>query len=161
MDIKIGPPKNIDSVLRHLKNLPYGTKREAVIGVAEHLVGDEQHGFSHDDPYRQTTRRKVYGQTFFSDAQRRKVMAMINNGEIVIGQRQNSPTEASGQYGYKLIRGGYGAVITNPSPGAYWTRIWGGWKNWRSATQVIHDNLAGAVRHALARVNRILREKGK
>jgi len=159
--IKFGPIKNIDKVVAFLRNLPRGTKREAVIGVAEYLVGDGSHGLSKDDPYRRTTRKAVYGRTFESDAQRRYVMGAIKRGEIVPGQRKYSPTRASEGYSYKLTSGGYGATITNTEEGAYWTRVWGGWKNWRSYDKVVRDNIKGAMRHAMKRVNDVLRSKGK
>src|SRR5574343_84065 len=158
---KFGPIRGLDSVQQFIKALPYRTKREAIIGVAEYLVGDSRHGFRHDDPYRRTTRRAVYGQQWESDAQRRYVMAAIKSGEIVLGQRRPNPTDASKGYGYKLTNSGYGANITNEKPGAYWTRVWGGWRNWRNTMQVIRDNIRGALRHALARVNAVLRRKGR
>lgn len=157
--MKSGNIKNLDKVQAYLKQVPHGTKREAVIGIAEYLVGDSRHGFKHDDPYMQTTREKVYGQTFFSERQRKKVMAMIRSGEIVIGSRKYSPTQSSEGYGFKPTNNGYGAVITNDSPGAYWTRIWRGWKNWKSSAQVIQSNIKGALRHATARINSILKKK--
>lgn len=157
--IKFGPIKNIDKVTAYLQSVPRGAKKEAIIGIAEYLVGDGSHGLSKDDPYKQTTREAVYGRPFESDRQRRKVMAMIRSGEIVIGQRKYNPTQASEGYGYKLTNGGYGATITNTEEGAHWTRAWGGWKNWRPYMKVVEDNIRGALRHATARVNAVLRKK--
>ena len=156
MMFRFGPLRNYKPVAAMLKRIPHGSKKEAVIGIAEYLVGNEQHGFRKDDSYRQTTRAAVYGKQWQSDAQRRYVMAAIRSGEIVLGQRKNTPTDASRGYGYKLTYGGYGATITNDKEGAYWTRIWGGWKNWKNAGEVVTNNIKGAMRHAVARVNRIL-----
>lgn len=155
------PIRNLDKVQAYLKTVPYGAMKESIKGVTEYVIGDERHGLRHDDPYQQTTCQAVYGRTFESDAQRRKVMAMIKNGEIKIGQRQHVPTEQSKGYGYKLTNHGYGATIENAYPGAHWARVWGGWKNWRSIPKVVQDNLKGAVRHATSRVNAYLRKKGK
>ena len=156
-----GPIRNFEKVQAFLKDLPYGTKRAAIIALAEYFVGNERHGFSHDDPYKQTTRKAVYGKTFESDAQRRFVMAAIRDGRIKIGQRNPNPTNASRSYGYKLTNNGYGATITNEAPGAHWTRVWRGWKNWRETSKVIGDNINGALKHAMAAVNDVLRKRAK
>ena len=156
-----GPIRNFENVQAFLKDLPHGTKRAAIIALAEYLVGNESHGFSHDDPYKQTTRKAVYGKTFESDAQRRYVMAAIRDGRIKIGVRNPDPTKASRSYGYKLTNNGYGATITNAESGAYWTRVWRGWKNWRETSKVIGDNINGALKHAMAAVNDVLRKRAK
>lgn len=158
--IHFGPITNIKKVQAFLKRLPHGVKKEAIIGVAEYLVGDGSHGLSHDDPYKRTTRKAVYGRQWESDAQRKYVMAAIRSGEIQLGRRNPNPTAASKGYKYSLTKGGYGATITNDQEGAHWTRIWGGWKNWRSYKKVVQDNIKGAMRHAMARVNAVLRRKG-
>ena len=158
---KFGPVRNIDKVNAYLKKVPRGTIPEAIEGVAEYIVGDSRHGLKHDDPYKQTTRKRVYGQTFKSDAQRKYVMAAIKSGEIKIGVRTPNPTEASSGYKHKMTNNGYNASISNEKPGAYWTRVWRGWTNWRSTNKVVSDNIKGALRHATARVNKWLRKNGR
>lgn len=154
---KVGPVRNIEKVQAFLRKVPHGTKKAAILAILVYLVGNKEHGFRHDNPYKQTTRKKVYGKQWESDAQRRYVMAAIRSGEIVLGRRSPNPTDASKGYGYKLTNGGYGGRITNPAPGAYWSRMWGGWKNWRTATEVIDNNIKGALRSATAKVNAVLR----
>lgn len=153
--------RNLDGVQAFLKSLPRGTMRIALAAFTEYAIGDDSHGLRKDEPYAQTTRKKVYGQTFESDKQRRYVMAALDDGRIKIGQRQQSPTDASQGYGWKETNNGYGAIITNTSPGAYWSRVWGGWKNWRSVPQVVADNMRGGIRHALAMVNVYIKQKAK
>ena len=155
------PIRNLDKVQAFLKTVPFGAMKIAIVAFTEYVIGNERHGLRHDDPYIPTTRRAVYGQQWESEAQRRYVMAAIKRGEIVLGQRQRMPTEASQGYGYHTTNSGYGATITNTEPGAYWSREWGGWKNWRSALKVIRDNMKGAMRHTTAEVNKYLRQKGK
>lgn len=142
----------LDTVKRDLVRVAMGA-------LAEYFVGDSRHGLAHDDPYKQTTREAVYGKAFESDEQRAYVMAAIKSGEIKIGQRHPDPTSASSAYGYKLTRGGYGATISNTEPGAYWSRVWGGWQNWRKIPQVIADNMRGAIRHANAEIKKFLGRK--
>lgn len=162
--INFGPIKNIEKVRAFLQSAPHGTKRAAVIAVAEYLIGDESHGLAHDDPYKYVSIKQAYG-GFKSRAQQAKVMAMINSGEITPGQRAHIPTDQSQGYGYKLTGGGYGATIQNSSEGAYWTRIARpnmiALSNWRSYLQVVNSNIKGALRHATAKVNEVLRRRGR
>jgi hypothetical protein len=158
---KFGPIRNLDRVIAYLKTVPHGTKRAAIKAIAEYLVGNQRHGFRHDDPYRKTTRAAVYGKQWESDAQRAYVMARIREGIIVLGQRARTPTDASKGYEVKYTQGGYNATITNSQPGAHWTRVWEGWRNWRPAMKVVQDNIKGALRSAVSAVNAELRKKGR
>lgn len=160
MDIRFRV-RNEEKVQTFLKEVPRGTVKIGVEAIAEYIVGDSRHGLKHDDPYVQTTREAVYGRPFESDAQRKKVMAMINSGEIKIGQRNPDPTTSGQEWNYVLKNNGYNATLTNESEGAYWARGWGGWKNWRSVEKVISDNIAGALRHAGAKIAEYLRSKAK
>jgi len=159
--IKFGPIRNIKQVNDFIKTLPRGTIKAGVVAFTEYIIGDGKHGLSKDDPYKQTTRKKVYGRTFESDKQRRYVMAAIKDGRIKIGQRNPDPTRASKGYGYKLTKGGYNATINNTEPGAYWSRVWRGWKNWRPYMKVVTDKMKGAMRAATNAANAIIRKKGK
>ena len=159
--LKRQPIRNLEEVQAVLREVPRGAMKVAIIAFTEYIIGDKHHGLSHDDPYRQTTRKAVYGRTFYSDAQRKYVMAAIKDGRIKIGQRSPDPTRASLAYGYDITKGGYGATIKNESPGAYWSREWGGWKNWRSTLQVIKANLKGASRHALSEANKYMKSRIK
>ncbi|MCP4263654.1 MAG: hypothetical protein GY774_40025 [Planctomycetes bacterium] len=162
MSVKL-PIRNLEKVQAYLKTVPHGTKKIAIEAYTRYLIGLEgapgpgRHGLSRKDPYKQTTRAKVYGQTFESDKQRKYVMAAIKSGEIKKGQRKGHATKAEG-YTYKLTNSGYGATIENKEESAYWSRVWGGWKNWRSVQQVIIDNTKGAMRHATSRINAFLKK---
>jgi len=157
--------RNLDEINAYLRTVQRGVVKVAIEAIAKYMIGEEgapgagRHGLSHDDPYKQTTRAAVYGRTFESDKQRAYVMAAIRSGEIKIGQRSPNPTDASKGYAYKLTNNGYGATITNSQPGAYWSRVWGGWKNWRTIPQVISDNMRGAIRHANAEIKKFLAKK--
>ena len=153
--------QNVEKVQDYLKTVPRGTIRTAIKAFTEYVIGDSRHGLRHDDPYKQTTRQQVYGRQWESDKQRAYVMSRIKSGEIKLGQRQHSPTEASKGYGYKLRAGGYGATITNDKEGAYWTRVWNKWPTWRKVGKVIADSMKGAMRHATAAVNKYLKSKGR
>lgn len=171
MQIKFGPIRNIKELQAFLKTAPRGTIRVIVKAFTEYIIGDENHGLRHDQPYKFASRAKAYGKVsdappgYFSMAQFRKVAA-LTKGFTVFG-RKNDPTKASGGYSYKETRGGYGATITNEQPSAYWTRSDKGQPRqigmvgWRKYTKIVEDNTKGAIRSAVAAVNRFLREKGK
>ena len=159
--IKIGPIRGIKEVQKYLATVPRGAVKVGVRAFAEYLIGDGRRGLSHDDPYKQTTRKAVYGQTFESEAQRKYVMGAIADGRIQIGRRNPDPTIQSRGYKINETNSGYGATIVNEKEGAYWARKWGGWRNWRSFKQVVMDNLRGATRSATQAVNRYLKDKSK
>lgn len=173
--IKFGQIRNVEKVKAYLAEVPRGAKKAAVIAIAEYIVGDESHGFKHDQPYKYVSRASAYGNVskdgapagFFSWKQFRFVMAAIAKGDIVPGTRKYSPTEASESYAYKLTNSGYGAQITGDAPGAYWTRDDKAQPRqlaavgWRKAMDVISTNIAGAIRHAAAAVSAALKERSK
>ena len=149
--------RNIKEINAFLKTVPQGAKRIGGKAIAVYLVGNEQRGLKKDDPYKQTTRRRVYGQQWESDKQRRYVMSRIRSGEIVLGQRARKPTHASGGYAVKDTRDGY--QIINPRPSAFWSRVWAKWPRWRHYNQVIRDNMKGAIRAGNLAVNKWLKSK--
>jgi hypothetical protein len=157
MQVRFGPIRGIKEVQDFLKNAPRGAVKPALIAIVEYFIGNERHGLKHDDPYKQTTRAAVYGRQWESDKQRRYVMAMIREGKIVLGKRSRNPTDASKGYGYQETKSGYGATITNDQPGAYWTRKWGGWKNWRLYMEVIQANMKGALKEGMKVFNQYIK----
>lgn len=111
----------MDKVEAMLKELPYGTKRIAVLGVADYLKGDDTHGLKYYPP--KTTQK--YNRTF-----------VLKRGWVVGGDE-------------------YKPVIKNFTPYAPYVPRWKKY-NWREWTQVITDNMAGAIRHAQALVSAYL-----
>jgi len=150
--------RNRREVAELIRTITKGSKRVATKAMAEYFVGNEHHGLAHDDPYKQTTRRRVYGQQWESDKQRKYVMAKIRSGEIVLGHRARKPTYASGGYAVKESRDGY--TIVNPRPSAFWSRVWAKWPRWRHYNKVLEDNMKGAMRAARWAVGKLLRQKG-
>ena len=156
MQIKISV-RNIDKVNIFFKAVARFMPRAATKPFAEYIIGDSNHGLSHDDPYQQTTRAKVYGRQWESDKQRRFVMGAIQRGEIILGQRKYSPTRASS--GYKLHEQRDGYAIINTQPGAFWSRVWAKWPRWRHYNEVVRSNMRGAILHTVKEMNRWLRSK--
>jgi hypothetical protein len=133
----------------------------AIEAFTIYVVGNDRHGLKHYEPYKYVTRAKAYGQTFKSDKQRRWFWA--NGGPAMIGNNRTGMTAKN--WGYNITKGGYGATITNPTEGAYYTRSDKGQARqpalvgWRKSLAVIKANMAGAIRSAQAAVNRYLASK--
>jgi len=68
-------------------------------------------------PYRYVSRRQAYGRTFFSDRQRRFVMAGIRSGKITIPYKRGGKTSGI-QSQWKIIGTGKSAYLENDAPGA-------------------------------------------
>jgi hypothetical protein len=79
--VRTSPP-NLAQVI---SDLPRSVRGAATEAAARYLVGNGSHGLTHYPAYSYVTRRRAYGSSFFSDRQRRKVMAMIRSGEILPG----------------------------------------------------------------------------
>lgn len=75
-------PANLMEVI---SELPRNMRGLAVEEASRYLVGNQSRGLMHYVQYNYVTRQAAYGRTFFSDRQRRKVMAMIRSGEITPG----------------------------------------------------------------------------
>jgi hypothetical protein len=156
--------RGIEKVKAYLKTVPYGTVRVAVRAIGTYLIGDGSHGLSHPDPYKYVSRKSAYGVTFFSEAQRRYVMAAIKRGDITPGQENRTGASTSA---WRMVEtnGGYGMSLRNPTQGAYYTRDNEGQARqpakvgWRKVVTVVAANIAGAMRHANAEVKRWLKSK--
>lgn len=144
-----------------LKSLPRGGLQVALKAFVEYVIGNESHGLKHPEPYKYVSRKRAYGQTFQSDAQRAYVMAKIKSGEITPGVENRSGISTdSWQY---TMTTAWQYTITNPEPGAYWTRDDTGQARqpalvgWRKVSKVIADNFAGGIRAATAALSRWLK----
>jgi hypothetical protein len=160
--------RGIEELKAYFKQLPYGTLREALRAVTEYLIGNESHGLKHPDPYKYVSRAAAYGVVkdgvpagYFSMKQFRYVMARIADGSITPGQSKRTG-DSTDAWQYVQVSD-YQYTITNPEPGAYWTRDdYGqarqpGMVGWRKVAQVIADNLEGAMRAANAAVSKWLK----
>ena len=152
--------RNIEKIQTYLKTVPYGALRVALKAITEYVIGNESHGLKHPDPYRYVTRKSAYGVTFFTEKQRRWFWA--NGGPDMIGNNRTGRSTDAWQYTEVTP---YSYTITNPEPGAYWTRDdYGqarqpGKVGWRKVTDVIAANMAGAMRAANAAITAYLKTK--
>lgn len=150
--------RDMQAVKDYIKTVPYGAVKVALRAFTEYIVGDERHGLKHPDPYKYVSRKSAYGVTFFTDKQRRWFWA--NGGPDMIGNnRTGASTDA---WIMTPSSNGYNYTVTNPTPGAYFTRSDDGQARqparvgWRVVSKVIADNFAGAVRHMVAEVKKHL-----
>lgn len=154
--------RGVKELQTFLKTVPRGTVYSALKAFTEYVIGNEFHGLKHNETYKYVSRKTAYGQTFVSDKQRRWFFA--NNMQDKIGNNRTGRTSDGWQY---VMKSDYRFTITNPEPGAYWTRDDKGQARqpamvgWRKITQVIADNFDGAIRSATAAVSRWLKENRK
>jgi hypothetical protein len=145
--------RGIEELHKYFASLQAELRKMVIPTVTEYLLGDENHGLRHYVPYKYVSRKLAYGQTFVSAKQRRYVMAAIRDGRITPGRSNRTGATAAG-WSYKVQGGGYGASITNSTPGARYTmgddtqarqpaKV-----GWRKAMAVISTNIDGAIRKA-------------
>jgi hypothetical protein len=109
--VRTSPP-NLAQVI---SDLPRSVRGAATEAAARYLVGNGSHGLTHYPAYSYVTRRRAYGSSFFSDRQRRKVMAMIRSGEILPGYPRRTGRL---QRGWTIVNNGTRTRITNAEPHA-------------------------------------------
>ena len=153
--------RGIEAVQSFLRAMPRGTIKVALAAFTKYVVGNEQHGLRHAEPYKYVSRKSAYGKTWFSEKQRRWFWA--NGGPDMIGNHRTGKSTAA--WKFTETKNGYGASISNDTPGGFFTRddkgqAWQPCKvGWRKVGAVIADNYLGAVRHAVAEVKKFLNSK--
>jgi hypothetical protein len=125
--------RGIEQIKAYVKDLPYGVKRVALWAIASYMVGDDKHGYRHYPP--------LGGQAYLKKSPPGYV-------------RTNKLKE-----GWTVNNDAYNPKITNSVPYAPYVPRWKkyGWREW---IQVAKDNMAGAIRHANAKVKDYLKRKG-
>jgi hypothetical protein len=158
--------RGVEKVQAYLKSVPRGTMRVALDAITKWLIGDSQSGLSHPEPYKYVSRKSAYGFSFFTDKQRRWFFWALGEGIINPGQN-NRTGESEGAWTFtpQSTNAGYRYVITNPTPGAFYTRDDKGQARqpakvgWKKTSEVIRKNLPGAIRAARVAVNEYLKGK--
>jgi hypothetical protein len=152
---------SVDRLKQFIKTVPRGMKKVGMEAVADWMIGDKSRGLRHNPAYKYVTRKSAYGVTFFTEKQRRWFWA--NGGPDMIGNNRTGQTAESWEAN---IGAPYDRLtIRNTAPGAVWTM---GDKTqarqpakvgWRKTMEVVQKNMAGAIRHAQAAVNKMIKSK--
>lgn len=164
MNLKFGKIRGVEEWQAYLKQLPRGTVKVALAAIAEWIIGTGQRGLALYPGYKYVKRAQAYGETFKSNKQRRWFFAALNEGKILPGYPRRTGKTQKG-YVARSTNNGYGVVIENKEAGAYYTRDDKGQARlnalagWRKVSDVVSTNLAGAIRHAQAKVNEWLRKQ--
>lgn len=152
-------PEHLEQVISEAPRFSRGRMTKAAV---VYLIGNERRGLKHYPSYRYVTRKKAYGKTFFSDAQRRKVMAMIREGLISPGGGKRTFAIRNA---WVLRENGTQSSAVNAAPGVEYVqgaqqsrheRLAG----WRITDQVAADNTDGMVQAANQELVRYYKEKG-
>ncbi len=151
--------RGIEKVQEFLRTVKLGAKTTAARGVAEYLIGDVSHGLKHYPPYKHVPYSAIGGVK--SDRQRRYVMARIREGSIDPGISASNgyfrdAWKISGEAPrYNIVNDvGYAGFLVGDSEQSLHSQKQG----WRKISKNIEDNISGAIRHAVAKVNEWLRE---
>lgn len=147
--------RGVEKLQSFFASLPKHLRGIATVAMSEWFIGNGTRGLKRYPPYKYITRKSAYGQTFVSDKQRRYVMAKIRSGEIDPGYPHRT-----GEYqrGWTTINKGVKTQIVNDVPYAGFV---GGDDTqarlnkkvgWRTVSQIISTNIAGAIRHASAKI---------
>jgi hypothetical protein len=154
----------VKAVQDFLKSVPRGVLKVALEAFTKYVVGNEQHGLKHNDPYKYVTRKSAYGVSFFTDKQRKWFFWALKTGQIDVGSGKRTGQSSDG-WTYTANTNGYQYKITNETPGGYYTRDDAGQARqpakvgWRKVSAVLADNYIGAIRSAVAAVNQYLSKK--
>jgi hypothetical protein len=163
MDIKFDIT-GLDNVQTFLRSLSGDVLDTVLKAYGEYLVGDQSHGLKHYSPYEYVARSEVYSPPFVSDRQRRFVMAMISEGKIDPGTPHRT---GELQRGWELHpQGDVAYIITNSVPYAGYVvgdesqSAMAKRGGWRTVSQNVKDNAAGAFRAAVQALNKLIKSKG-
>lgn len=160
----------IEKLKSFLAKLPQGTKRRAMRAVSEYLVGNDQRGLRHPQPYRYASRRTSYGFVapdgapagYFSWKQFRYVAAITEGFTLRGSRRTGESTDA-----WRFTESSNSFKIVNDTPGGYYTRDDYGQAaqpanvGWRKVSDIIKINLKDAMAHAKNEINDYLRKAAK
>jgi hypothetical protein len=151
--------RGIEELKAFFAELPSAVRRVAVQEAAKYLIGDQSHGLKHLVAYKYVTRKSAYGVSFFSEKQRRYVMARIREKSITPGTANRTGATSAG-WGYKSTGGGYGAILYNDTKGAEFTQgdttqaRQPAKVGHRKVSDVISTNINGAIQRANQAVQR-------
>lgn len=133
----------------------------ATEAAADYLIGNEQRGLKHLAPYKYVSRKSAYGQTFFSDKQRRWFWAQVKDGNIAFPIHYQRTGEIAA--GWQKSGGGNKFQVVNRVPGV--DRVMGDTLQarqpakvgHRKVSEVIANNFNGMLRAAQQAVARVLK----
>lgn len=148
--------RNADKIKSFISSLPRNVRGIATRAAAEYIIGDGERGLRKYPPYKYITRKKAFGTPFFSDRQRRKVMAMIREGNIDPGVPHRT---GNYQRSWKLLGEGVKTKIVGMLPHAQWPDRLTQKIGWRDIATIVASNTKGAMRAARAAVNAWLKSK--
>lgn len=161
--INISTRTNPPNLAQVISDLPRNLRGPATEEAAKYLIGNGSHGLSHYPNYTHISRAAAYGQTFVSDRQRRKVMAMIRSGEILPGYPRRT---GNTQRGWIIVGSGASSKIRNDTAGAFYSHGDPGQAKlnemggWRRIGLIIASNERGMLHAVDLRIAREIRERG-
>lgn len=160
MELKI-VTRGFEQLQEYMKTVPRGAAKVALSGFKDWMIGADDRALRHYEKYRYITPFQSYS----SDpkkAARQRGWIFTHLDEI---GRENRKNNTKNSWKFKETNNGYGITLINDSEGAKW--LWSDKKQTRQNAAVGHrtvsskiqSNMAAAIRHASAAVNKWLRQK--
>lgn len=170
--------RNIDPIRDYMGTVKRGYTRDALRAIGMWMIGTPQRGLKHYQPYKYVSREKGYsGQKITIDygPHKGKVVTGYFSSKqyyfVILGGRGKIDPgvphrTGNTQRGWHLVEGnnGYKPSIVNATPGATYTRHdtlqskLNALAGWRKVSEVISTNIHGAIRHAQAAINELIRK---
>ena len=162
LKLTISKIRGIEKVKAYLNTVAHGTKSVAISALADYIIGDGTHGLKQYPRYKHVTRKAAYGRTFQSDKQRRWFFANLHEGNILPGYPRRTGRL---QRGWDKKGSSTKITIFNREPYAKWVHGDRSQANlnalvgWRKTMDIVKSNVAGAIRHARAKVKEYLKTR--
>lgn len=156
--------RGVEAVQAFLRAVPRGAVKVALQAFSEYILGNDQHGLRHNEPYKYVTRKAAYGVTFFTEKQRRWFFWALRTGQIDPGSGKRTG-ETSRAWKAEPRNNGYRYTLTNNTAGGYYTRDDYGQARqpakvgWRKVRDVVDANYLGGIRAVTAAVKNYLQSK--
>lgn len=162
MPVSIRVRQNPPDLARTIGEAPRMARGRMTKAAAVYLVGNGRRGLAHYPMYKYVSRRSAYGKTFFSDRQRRYVMAQIKSGRIDPGVPHRTGML---QRGWQVVGDNTKATIVNTEEHADVVMGKGQARlnakvGWRVYSKVIDDNADGMLKAANDELRAYYKEKG-
>lgn len=158
MNIKF-TTRNLEAVQKFIKDIPRGAKIAVMEAFSEYIVGDENHGLKYEPP--QVTHDASNPYQWTSEKQRKAFFATDGFGRGIPTVRTHdgvnswTVTKKDSNWTQVKIEGGNKFVQGEQQQRGHAA------DGWRKYADIVTDNMAGAMRHARARLGQWLRERAK
>jgi len=167
IDVKV---RNLAKVKAFISSLPRNVRGIATKAMAEWFLGNSRRGLKRYPPYKHVKRKDAYKDIYFTAKDGHKVygfssLEQLHKVAAIMNEKPAGVPHRLGNYqrGWQIINKGVKTEIINNVPYAGFV---GGDETqaalnrkvgWRTVSTIISTNIAGAIKHAYAKINEWLK----